>query len=102
MKLQPEFVLAGVRIKMLLSSEQTRGSLSLFENGSGGASRTPIHVHTSEDETLYLIEGEMQAIIAEPRAGERINLRIAARWWPHPGIGRSSSASFRCRYRTHE
>jgi len=61
---QPEFVLAGVRIKMLLSSEQTRGSFSLFENGSEGASRTPIHVHTSEDETLYIIEGRMQAIIA--------------------------------------
>jgi quercetin dioxygenase-like cupin family protein len=91
---QPEFVLAGVRIKMLLSSEQTRGSFSLFENGSAGASRTPIHVHTSEDETLYIIEGKMQAIIAGEQyvlqSGESIFL---PRGVPHQLMNQSGASA---------
>ena len=61
---KPEYVLAGVLMKQLLSRAETSGSLSLFENVSDGPSRTPIHIHTKEDETLYLLEGEMRAIIA--------------------------------------
>ena len=36
----------------------------MFENNSSGASRTPIHVHAHEDETLDMMLGEMRAIIA--------------------------------------
>lgn len=75
---QVEFVLAGVLMKQHLSSKQTRGFFSLFENRSKGPSRTPIHVHAYEDETLYVIEGEMSAIIASVehslKAGESIFL----------------------------
>jgi quercetin dioxygenase-like cupin family protein len=60
----PEYLLAGVVMKQHLSSKETAGSFSLFENRSGGNSKTPIHVHTRDDETVFMIEGSMQAIIA--------------------------------------
>ena len=58
-----EFVLAGIVMKRLLSGEQTSGQFCLFENKSGGNTRTPIHVHASDDETLYIIEGELTAVL---------------------------------------
>ena len=61
---QPEYILAGVLMKQHLSSSQTSGRFSLFENRSSGQSKTPIHVHANDDETLYVLEGEMWAIIA--------------------------------------
>jgi len=58
-----EFVLAGVVMKRLLSGEQTAGQFCLFENKSDGNTRTPIHVHAKDDETVYIIEGELTAVI---------------------------------------
>jgi mannose-6-phosphate isomerase-like protein (cupin superfamily) len=73
-----EFVLAGVVMKRLLSGEQTSGQFCLFENRSGGNTRTPIHVHAGDDETLYIIAGELTAVLdGEARrltAGESIFL----------------------------
>jgi hypothetical protein len=48
-----EFVLAGVVMKRLVSGEQTQGSFCLFENRSDGETKTPIHVHADDDETVY-------------------------------------------------
>lgn len=58
-----EFVLAGVVMKRLLSGAQTAGQFCLFENESGGSTKTPIHVHAKDDETIYVIEGELTALI---------------------------------------
>ena len=78
-----EFVLAGVVMKCLLSGEQTAGQFCLFENKSDGNTRTPIHVHAMDDETVYIIEGELTAVIdGQPRrltAGESISCRAAFR-----------------------
>jgi quercetin dioxygenase-like cupin family protein len=63
-----EFVLAGLVMKRLLSGEQTAGQFCLFENKSDGNTRTPIHVHAQDDETVYIIEGELTAVIdGQPR-----------------------------------
>ena len=59
-----QYALAGVVMKQLLSGSGTNGSLSLFENRSGGVSKTPIHVHAHDDETIYMLEGSMCAVIA--------------------------------------
>jgi mannose-6-phosphate isomerase-like protein (cupin superfamily) len=73
-----EFVLAGVVMKRLLSGDETAGQFCLFENRSGGNTRTPIHVHAHDDETVYVIEGELTAVLdGRPRrltAGESIFL----------------------------
>lgn len=58
-----EFSLAGVSMTQHLASKETNGSFSLFENRSSGPSRTPIHVHAYDDETLFILQGEMHAII---------------------------------------
>lgn len=91
-----EFVLAGVVMKRLLSGEQTAGQFCLLENRSYGHTRTPIHVHAKDDETLYIIEGELTAVIeGQPRrltAGETIFL---PRGIPHQLMNMSGSP---CRY----
>jgi mannose-6-phosphate isomerase-like protein (cupin superfamily) len=91
-----EFVLAGVVMKRLLSGEQTAGQFCLFDNMSGGNTRTPIHVHARDDETVYVIEGELTAAIdGEPRrltAGESIFL---PRGIPHQLMNMSGIP---CRY----
>ena len=75
---QPEYILAGVLMKQLLAGDETAGAFSMFENRSQGPSRTPVHVHAHDDETLYMLEGEMRAIIAGKEqsvsAGETIFL----------------------------
>ena len=58
-----EFVLAGVVLKPLVSGEQTDGQFCLLENRSGGQTKTPIHVHARDDETVYIIEGQLTAIL---------------------------------------
>jgi mannose-6-phosphate isomerase-like protein (cupin superfamily) len=74
-----EFVLAGVLMKRLLSGQETDGQFCLFENQSNGASRTPIHMHADDDETIYMMSGEMQAIVAGEtktvKAGETLFLK---------------------------
>jgi quercetin dioxygenase-like cupin family protein len=91
---QKVFVLAGVVMKQQLSGEQTNGTFSLFENRSGGQSRTPIHVHANDDETLFIIEGEMQVISAGTahtmKAGQSIFL---PRGIPHQILNTSGSPS---------
>jgi len=73
-----EFVLAGVVMRCLLSGEQTAGQFCLLENESNGNTRTPIHVHANDDETVYIIDGELTAVIdGRPRrltAGESLFL----------------------------
>jgi quercetin dioxygenase-like cupin family protein len=65
-------------MKQRLGGEETANAFSLFENSSTGTSRTPIHVHELDDETLYMLEGEMRAIIAgkeqSVKSGETIFL----------------------------
>jgi quercetin dioxygenase-like cupin family protein len=74
-----EFVLAGVVMKRLISGEQTEGVFCLFENRSGGRTSTPIHVHANDDETVYVVEGQLTAIVdGAPRTlspGESVILK---------------------------
>lgn len=51
-------------MKRLLAGTETGGTFCLFENRSSGPSQTPVHVHSDDDETIYVIDGEMTAIIA--------------------------------------
>lgn len=85
-----EFVLAGAVMKRLLSGTQTDGRLCLFENVSGGNTETPIHVHARDDETIYVIEGELTAVVSgEARrltAGQSVFLK---RGVPHQLMNRS-------------
>lgn len=90
------FVLAGVVMKRLLSGDETAGQFCLLENKSDGNTKTPIHVHANDDETIYIIEGELTAVFdGEPRrviAGESMFL---PRGIPHQLMNMSGKP---CRY----
>ncbi|WP_214475627.1 cupin domain-containing protein [Mesorhizobium sp. dw_380] len=58
-----EFVLAGVVMKRLVCGKQTEGVLCLLENRSAGQTKTPIHVHANDDETVYVVEGQLTAVV---------------------------------------
>lgn len=58
-----EFVLAGVVMKRLVSGAQTSGAFCLFENRSDGKTATPIHVHADDDETVYVLEGQLTVLV---------------------------------------
>jgi mannose-6-phosphate isomerase-like protein (cupin superfamily) len=55
----------GVRMKVLLSSKDTGGQFSLIEGlmppgGDGG-----LHLHANEDESMHLLEGQLEVTIGE-------------------------------------
>jgi mannose-6-phosphate isomerase-like protein (cupin superfamily) len=59
------FMFLGVRMKILLSSADTGGMFSLVEGimppgGDGG-----LHIHLHENESMYLLEGELEVSIGE-------------------------------------
>jgi mannose-6-phosphate isomerase-like protein (cupin superfamily) len=59
------YVFLGVQMRILLSSQQTGGQFSMIEGimppgGDGG-----LHVHHREDESMYLIEGELEVTIGD-------------------------------------
>jgi mannose-6-phosphate isomerase-like protein (cupin superfamily) len=59
------FVFLGVPMTIHLSGDRTGGEFSLIEavmppGGDGG-----LHMHTREDESLYLLKGELQVTIGE-------------------------------------
>jgi len=41
------------------TSEETGGAFLLFEDRMTGGKVTPLHVHVQEDETFYVLEGEL-------------------------------------------
>lgn len=45
--------------KILLTPEQTNGQLGLFETLGAPESGPPLHVHHQEDETFYILQGEV-------------------------------------------
>jgi mannose-6-phosphate isomerase-like protein (cupin superfamily) len=89
-----EFVLAGVVMKCLLSGEQTAGQFCLFENNSGGDTRTPVHVHAQDDETVYVVDGELTAVIdGRPRRMTAGESAFLPRGVPHQLMNTSGTPS---------
>jgi mannose-6-phosphate isomerase-like protein (cupin superfamily) len=59
------YIFLGVQMKILLSTQDTGGQFSLIEGlmppgGDGG-----LHVHTNEDESMHLLEGELEVTIGD-------------------------------------
>jgi mannose-6-phosphate isomerase-like protein (cupin superfamily) len=70
----PTYVFMGVPMIVHLSGEQTGGQFSLIEGAMPPGGDGGLHVHTHEDETLHLLEGELHVTIGESefvlKAGE--------------------------------
>ena len=50
---------------MRLSGEQTGGAFSLAENLSRRGNGSPVHVHDQEDETVFVLDGELRVFAGE-------------------------------------
>ncbi len=55
----------GGFINVLVSPEQTEGSLAVFEMTTGPGAEPPRHVHTREDEVFHVVEGEVRFQIGD-------------------------------------
>jgi mannose-6-phosphate isomerase-like protein (cupin superfamily) len=87
-----EFVLAGIVMKRLLSGEQTAGQFCLFENRIGGNTRTPIHIHAGDDETVHILEGELTAVLdGQPHRLTAGDSMFLPRGIPHQLVNMSGS-----------
>ena len=55
----------GGYIKVLISPEETSGSMALFELTMPRGGEPPKHLHTLEEETFYILEGELEFYLGE-------------------------------------
>ena len=79
------------------SSEETGGSLMLFEDHMSQGKATPLRLHATEDEALYVLEGEVLVHIdgATHRLGPR-GFAFAPRGIPHAFLVTSPEARILC------
>ncbi len=68
----------GAFMRLLVSSEDSGGQLSIMEQWLPAGHATPTHVHQREDQTLHVLEGTLSARVGDTRktltAGESIFL----------------------------
>ena len=81
------------RLTVKVSAAETGGNFSQFEITDPRGSATPTHVHHNEDETFYLLEGDVSLFVG----GERIDLSagdyaFAPRNVPHAYVVTSARA----------
>lgn len=61
----------GEKIHIVLSAEDTGGTMSLFVDVTPPGGGPPLHIHHNEDETFFVLEGELTVQVA----GERCVMR---------------------------
>src|SRR2546423_1732108 len=81
------------RIIVKLTAQQTGGSFSQVESIDPRGTATPLHIHRNEEESFYVLEGELSLFID----GERIDVGAGAyalvpRGVPHAYVVRSERA----------
>jgi mannose-6-phosphate isomerase-like protein (cupin superfamily) len=81
------------RITLKAGAEETGGAFSQFEVDDPRGSGPPLHVHHTEDETFYVLEGEVTIVVGD----ERIDLAagdfaFGPRGVPHAYLVRSERA----------
>ena len=57
------WVMAGVRITVKLRAEDTGGTYSVFEDWIPPGAGPPLHTHTREHESMYVLEGAVRAML---------------------------------------
>jgi quercetin dioxygenase-like cupin family protein len=83
----------GGVLTMKASADETGGAFLLFEDSMSQGKTTPLHVHTNEDEALYVLEGEILVHIdgTDYLVGPR-GLAVAPRGVPHAFLVKSETA----------
>jgi quercetin dioxygenase-like cupin family protein len=75
------------------TSAETGGAFIMFEDRIAHGKTTPLHLHPNEDETIFVLEGELLVHVEgeEHRVGER-GLFVAPRGLPHAFMVTSETA----------
>ena len=82
---------------MKASSEETGGAFVLFEDRVVRGKTTPMHLHPNEDETIYVLEGELLVDMdGEQRRVGRHGVFVAPRGLPHAFLVTSETARLLC------
>jgi quercetin dioxygenase-like cupin family protein len=55
----------GVLSQVRLSGEQTDGAFSLTDNLARRGDGSPVHVHDRDDETFFVLDGELRVVAGE-------------------------------------
>ncbi|OBX25119.1 Cupin domain-containing protein [Gelidibacter algens] len=85
----------GGYFKILISPEQTSGNMALIDMTLPRGVEPPMHVHTREDETFYILKGNMTFVIGETvTKGVVGDAVFAPRQVPHHFVIESESARF--------
>jgi quercetin dioxygenase-like cupin family protein len=65
-------------VTLKVESRMTNGAYAIFENVVPPGRGVPLHVHTREDETLYVVEGNLQVVLGDKTqvttAGDFVNM----------------------------
>jgi quercetin dioxygenase-like cupin family protein len=81
---RPAYDVLGDRYTLLLSSEETGNAYSLFEFYVPKGNGTPPHIHSLEDESFYILAGEIDFTIDQKTVRARTgDVIFAARGIPH-------------------
>jgi quercetin dioxygenase-like cupin family protein len=83
----------GGILTMKATADETGGAFLLFEDSMSRGKTTPLHIHASEDEALYVLEGEILVHIdgTDHPVGPR-GLAVAPRGVPHAFLVTSERA----------
>jgi quercetin dioxygenase-like cupin family protein len=84
----------GGHVTFKVRGEQTDGRLTAFETVVAPGDGPPLHVHTNEDETFYVLEGDVRFKLAdELRQGGRGTFLFIPRGTPHTfqNVGREDA-----------
>lgn len=60
---RPAYDVLGDRYTVLLSAEETGGAYSMFEFSVPPGHGSPPHVHSHEDESFYVVSGELEFMV---------------------------------------
>jgi mannose-6-phosphate isomerase-like protein (cupin superfamily) len=55
----------GALSQVRLSGEQTAGAFCLTDNLNSRGNGSPVHIHDGEDETLFVLDGELRVFVGE-------------------------------------
>jgi quercetin dioxygenase-like cupin family protein len=85
--------LGGGVLTIKASAAETGGAFLLFEDVMARGKTTPLHVHAGEDETLYVIEGEILVHIdGDDHTVGAHGVAVAPRGVPHAFLVTSETA----------
>jgi quercetin dioxygenase-like cupin family protein len=83
----------GGLITLKATAEETAGAFLLFEDQVVRGKTTPLHVHSNEDEALYVLEGEILVHIdGDEHRVRRGGVAVVPRGIPHAFLVTSENA----------